>query len=101
MEVSIGVPNGIPGTVGAVVDLHPKPRVERRQIDEGRGRGGKGVGECPKGRGVPSEKDLARGPAVRVAGTRGGKRGRRRGGEKRGPQRTTGTGHRALRGGKG
>ena len=97
VKASIGVVNGIPGTVRADFHLRLKPGVKRRRIDEGRERGGKGVGESPKGRGIPCEVDLARGPAVRAAGTRGGKGGRGR----RGPHRTTGTGRRALRGGKG
>ena len=89
--------NGIPGTIGADVHLLHQPGVEHRRPVEGRGRGGKGVGESPEGRGIPGEVDLARGPAVGAAGTRGGKRGRGR----RGPNRTTGTRRRALRGGKG
>ena len=55
------------------------------------------MGESPERRGSPSEVDLARGPAVRVAGTQGGKRG----GVQRGPLRTAGTRRRVLRGGKG
>ena len=87
----------IPGTVRAGRDLRLKPGVESCLIDEGRGREREGVGESPKRRGSPSEMDLARGPAVGAAGTRGGKRG----GARRGPKRTTGTRRRALRGGKG
>ena len=97
VEASIGVSNGIPGAVGAVVDLHPKPGVESHQIDKGGGRVGKGVGEGLEGRGIPGEVDLARGPAVGAAGTQGGKGG----GARRGPHRTTGTRCRVLRGGKG
>ena len=89
--------NVIPGAVGTVGDLCLKPGVKHRRIDKGRGRGGKGMGESPKGRGIPSEVDLAQGPAVGAAGTCGGKRG----GVRRGPQRTTGTRCRVLRGGKG
>ena len=86
VEASIGVTNGIPGTIGAGEHLRLKPGVERRQSDEGRGRGGQGVGERPKGRGIPSEMDLAQGPAMGAAGTRGGRGGRAR----RRPLRTTG-----------
>ena len=97
VKAAIRVTHGIPGAIGIGRDLCLKPGVESSRIDEGRRRGGEGMGESLERRGVPSEVDLARGPAVGVAGTRGGKRG----GVRRGPQRTTGTRCRALRGGKG
>ena len=75
MKAAIRVIHGIPGAIGTGQDLCLKPRVESCLIDEGRGRGGEGVGESLERRGSPSEVDLARGPAVGVAGTRGGKRG--------------------------
>ena len=58
----------------------------------------KGVGEHLKRGGVPSEVDPARSPACCATGTQGMGRGGR---GMQGPQRTMGTRHRVLRGGKG
>ena len=87
----------IPGAIGTGRDLRLKPGVKRSLIDEGGRCQREGVGESPEGRGIPSEVDPARGPAVGAAGTQG----RKRGGVRWGPRRTTGTRRRALRGGKG
>ena len=56
------------------------------------------MGVCPKGGGVPGEVEPARSPARCMTGTQGTVRGGR---GRREPLRTTGTRHRALRGGKG
>ena len=69
MKAAIRGVHGIPGTVRAGVHLHAKPEVEHSREDEGGVSRGKGMGESPKGRGVPGDVDLARGPAVGGAGT--------------------------------
>ena len=97
MKAVIRVIHGIPEAIRTGCDLRLKPRVESSRIDEGRGRDGEGVGESPERRESPGDVDLARGPAVGAAGAQGG----RRGGARQGPQRTTGTRRRVLRGGKG